>query len=390
MQAVLGYDTVLYYTVGCYACGGTSTPNLYRVYTAPDGRERTDDLFAPLAKGGGHPQSFAADWAKGELWSAWCRTGYCGIESDPSADAVEMLYHSRDGGVSWEEAGRLEPGSSLIAPVDGELLTSVWKASSYTYRLVPSGREATRPSGPAASYATAVAGQGVVWQQLDPGGPPVANFYDASGTLLFRAPGKSASYIEKTPGGNLVQWREGANESETRIGILDGSGRVIRSWSWAKGRPGDHLLQVSGQLSENRLYGNVMTPEWFEFGTDSPGITEDQLRHGRMFPIEVAIINLDTATIHPLPGPSFNLTGNQNPYAVHIDTGPVRRVNTGGSCLNVRENPAKASLSVGCFKAGVLLRLRPETEQTADGMTWVAVETPGGRAGWAAAEFLER
>ncbi len=394
MQAVLGYDTVLYYTVGCYACGGGSTPHLYRVYMAPDGRERTDDLFIPLAKDGGLPQSFTADWAKGELWSAWCRTGYCGLESDPSADAVEVLYHSRDGGVSWEEAGRLEPGSSLIAPVDGELLTSVWKASSYTYRLVPSGREPARPSGPAESYATDVAGQGVVWQQIEPGGAQLVTFFDVSGALLFRAPGKSARYVEKTPQGNLVQWRGGADESETRNGILDDSGRVIRSWSWAQGQRGDNLVQVGGQLSENRLYATVMTPEWFEFGTDSPGITQEQLRHGRMFPIEVAIINLDTATIHPLAGPSFNLTGNQNPYVSHIDTVPVRRVKTGGDCLNVRTDPTGAARSLGCFKDGVLLRLvvAPKDQPVVvDGTTWIPVILPSDLvAGWAAAEFLER
>jgi hypothetical protein len=227
----------------------------------------------------------------------------------------------------------------------------------------------------------------VVWQQLNPGDPPIVSFYDAGGALLFRAPGQSLRYIEKTPQGNLVQWREA---NETRVGLVDDSGRVIRSWSWTKGGAGDNLLLVGGQLSENRLYGVVMTPEWFEFGTDSPGITQDELRHGRMFPIEIAVINLDTATIHPLWGPSFDLTGNQNPYAVHIDKGPVRRVTTGGDCLNVRGDPAVSSTSLGCFRDGVLLHLRTETEQNADDIAWVAVESPDGSDGWAAAEFLER
>ena len=44
----------------------------------------------------------------------------------------------------------------------------------------------------------------------------------------------------------------------------------------------------------------------------------------------------------------------------------------------------------GCFKDGVLLRVRPQAEQTADGVTWLAVGTPDGRAGWASSEFLER
>ena len=66
------------------------------------------------------------------------------------------------------------------------------------------------------------------------------------------------------------------------------------------------------------------------------------------------------------------------------------RVKTGGDCLNVRDKPATASLSLGCFKDGVLLRLRTQPEQTAEGINWLAVETPDRRPGWASAEFLER
>jgi hypothetical protein len=392
-QGLLGYDTVLYYTVGCFACGRPSTPNLYRVYTTPDGRERTDDLFAPLAKYGGYAHSFAADWGPGVLWVALCTSGYCGGEGEPSADASETVFRSEDSGVSWEPLGKLTTGTFLVGPLDGEVL-SVTYLPAVVYQLLPSGRPVLPPvSGE--SEAVSVPGQGTVWQGREPDGSPLLTFSDARGVRLFRAPARYARYVEKTPQGNLVEWHVGPNENETRIGLLDDSGRVLRSWSWAAGGGsgagnGYNFLQVSGQFAENRLYGTVLTPMWFEFGTDSPGITEDALRHDRMFSIEIAVINLDTGTIHPLWGPSFDLSANQNPFAVHIDTGPVRRVTTGADCLNVREKPAKAAPGLGCFKEGVLLRLRAEPEQSAEGVTWVAVETPDGHRGWASGEFLER
>ena len=71
---------------------------------------------------------------------------------------------------------------------------------------------------------------------------------------------------------------------------------------------------------------------------------------------------------------------------------PIRRYS--GPVLHpsptLRERPAQSSLALGCFKDGGLLRVRPEPDQTVDGITWLPVATPDGRAGWASAEFLER
>ncbi|MBA4179919.1 MAG: hypothetical protein C0506_04955 [Anaerolinea sp.] len=59
--------------------------------------------------------------------------------------------------------------------------------------------------------------------------------------------------------------------------------------------------------------------------------------------------------------------------------------------MNVRERPSTASVSLGCYKDGVLLKDRGET-RTAEGITWVGVmapKGPGEAPGWASAEFLE-
>jgi hypothetical protein len=47
-----------------------------------------------------------------------------------------------------------------------------------------------------------------------------------------------------------------------------------------------------------------------------------------------------------------------------------------------------ASESLGCYKDGVLFQDRGET-RLADGITWVAVASPGGAPGWASAQYLD-
>ena len=102
-----------------------------------------------------------------------------------------------------------------------------------------------------------------------------------------------------------------------------------------------------------------------------------------------AILDITTGVVSPIaefmsfaPGKA----GGPVPFAVA--TGTFARVAGAGDCLNVRAEPATAAAIVGCFADRVFLR-KGEGEVAAGGRTWLAVETPDGRLGWAAAEFLE-
>lgn len=106
----------------------------------------------------------------------------------------------------------------------------------------------------------------------------------------------------------------------------------------------------------------------------------------------VALIDLATRTIHPVPELTPGAPGSPGiqSFVVAAQTGEFARVDTGGDCLNVREKPAASAPSLGCFRDGVLLRILPGSVPEADGITWQPVATPGDQVGYASAEFLAR
>lgn len=134
------------------------------------------------------------------------------------------------------------------------------------------------------------------------------------------------------------------------------------------------------QLDASRL---IATVEYERPGTCTAG--------GMTAGADPAVIDLDAGTYAFIHDPFYDpACSHGTQRVISLQRAPFARVKTGSDCLNVRETPAQASLSLGCFKDGVLLRVRGQAEQTAEGITWVAVETPDGRSGWASGEFLER
>jgi hypothetical protein len=394
MQGVLGYDTVLYYSTGCFACGRPQVPNLFRRYLDPAGREHTDDLFAPLGKFGGYPHSFAADWPRGDLWVALCTHGYCGGEMDPSDEPAQRLMHSADGGVTWEDKGPMEVGALLVGAFGKDVIETAVTAGKRVYHTVESGHDLGAPRAGMAMMPQAVPGAaadgsgaaGLVWQGLAADGTRDGDFYDLNGNPLVSGPPRYTSLIARTPQGFLMTWQDPAGSTQL-VGYVDNSGRVLSSWKWSEVKAGQSYLTVAGQLTEGLLYGSALLPDFFGFGTD--GSEKGDLAHGRAYPIEGVFLKVDTATVHPIIGLSDGLTGNSNPFIVHMDQGPVRRIVTGADCLNVREGTGLDAKSLGCFADGVLLRLTPDPQVEIQGITWVGVRTPNGQRGWVSAAYLD-
>lgn len=172
------------------------------------------------------------------------------------------------------------------------------------------------------------------------------------------------------------------------MGLFDNAGNLSRAWSWgAIGQVGYQWFEVEGEVASQLLYGTVMTPGWFPF--QNAGTTDEQLSHGRAFSLEIAFINLGTASVQPVYGPSLNLTSNQNPFAVHMARGAFARVNTPSDCLNLRETGSTTSAILTCLPDGTLVQLLPSPPKD-PAPEYLAVQLPDGRTGWVKSEFLQR
>ena len=394
MQGALGYDTVLYYSTGCFACGRPQVPNLFRRYLDQAGNEHTDDLFAPLASYGGYPHSFAADWSRGDLWVALCTHGYCGGETEPSGEPVERLMHSADGGVTWEDKGTMTVDTFLYGAFGKDVLEATLTDGRASYRFAESGQQLSAPRTDLRMTPQVVPGAsadgsgepGIVWQGIAADGTSNGRFYDLNGEPLVSGPSAHSALLAKTAQGFLMSWQDVAGGPQL-VGYLDDSEHVLSSWKWSESHEGQTYLTVAGQLTSGLLYGTALLPDFFGFGTD--GSERGDQAHGRMYPIEGVFLKLDSSTVHPIIGLSFGLTGNSSPFIVHMDQGPVRRVATGSDCLNVREATNLQAKTLGCFADGVLLRLTSDPQVEVEGITWVGVRTPDGQAGWVSGAYLE-
>lgn len=101
------------------------------------------------------------------------------------------------------------------------------------------------------------------------------------------------------------------------------------------------------------------------------------------------LVDLSARTVSPVaglaPAQQFALV-----EPIVLLRGHFARVTAGTDCLNLRQQPAKDASVLGCFADGVLLRLRDQPDADADGIAWVALQTPAGKDAWASGEFLQR
>ncbi len=373
-------NVVLYYRVLGYASDG-SWGHLRRAYTDASGQLHRDEVFAPL-EALGEVYTVAADLDRQEFIVGVCTKGTCLNPSWADADSENRVYRSLDGGVSWSEYGSLPRNSYLFgSPLDKGAMTVTYAPDApASYWLFPSGEAVAQPVADARPIT--VAGQ-LVWLDTAAG-----RYVSTDGSrTLWKSPGAlvSGEFFESQGGMRFVEWRPDTGKPyevqpfNHYFGVIDLGGKLQRALSIA----GNIDIRANAAISPTVLIGNAGIAVNGELSTGIPD-------H-----FQVALIDLATGQIHPIPEVSAGLAGfsagkNEHAFVSGATTGTFARVNTGGDCLNVREQPATTATSLACFKDGVLLRLGAEPERTDGATTWLSVSTPDGRAGWASAEFLQR
>ncbi|MGE0601616.1 MAG: hypothetical protein AB7J35_19530 [Dehalococcoidia bacterium] len=380
MQATIGYDTVVYYSEGCSACGRPRIPNLYRLYRNSAGELITDDLFGPLlAKSGGYPKSVAADWDHGHLLVQVCATGYCGGEGDPSPDATVRLFRSRDGGVTFieESAAGFPVESSLVGFARGEAIVSATEHRGVEfvqrYFLYPSNTSLTPPSGIGNASPYPDHDGSIGWLNNQ----PTTGYYDEAGTLLIpTSPARRLTFAPPLLAGWLAIWAGESTPGEV-VGVYHPTRElagVFRTPNFADLR--------GNQLPDGLLVGNLSLNEPFGFGVDGGS---DACKTSQ--PIYAALVNWVAGTIHPI----FELGdcgADGHKFVNHISAIATVRVNTPGDCLNLHAEPSTTSDSLGCFADGVLLPKWVE-HAPAPVAGWVPVLTPDLRTtGWVSEAFV--
>jgi hypothetical protein len=384
VPATIGYDTVVYYSVGCFGCGRPRIPNLYRYYLDNSGNAQTDDLFGPLlARTGGYPASVAADWEHGQLLVKICATGYCGGETDPSPDASVRVFRSLDGGVTFTEETSLglPVESFLVGFANGEAIVGAAERHGLEFRLryylYPSGKELTPPAQAGRATPVADPAIGIGWRNTDSG----AGYFDSTGKLLIPGGvGKRLVNIIPLIVGRLAWWLDGTGGQS--FGVYDGTGKLVRVLTW----PEHGYIDMRGQFASGQLYANVELAAPFGFGVDGGSAACKQNQ-----PVYASLINWGTtATIDPII--EFGECGpNQGHVFINeMLARSVARVTTGGDCLNVRAEPRSDSASLGCFADGVLLALHLGPDGPPPAAGWLRVVTPSLEAGWVSEQFVTR
>ncbi len=364
---------VVYYNVSGYGKGG-GPGRLHRAYRDAAGQLHVDPLGPDVAKA---PITWQAlDVEHGLLALEVCAKGMCASgENVAYPDSEARLFTSADGGITWTDSGVIPDDTFVSAIAPGDVVVCTCRPGEpERYWHFPSGETISAPVRGA--FPANEPGVGLVWSRED---GPTREVFDWSGTSIARAatpPGgspQSPFFVASAIGREFAfraygYWtpipRSAQGGSRLVLATVNEQNRTTGAYRWDGGD-----FRTTVFVSPTNVLGNVSPPE------QALGV----------FP--AALIDLAARTIHPIPELNPGLGA---PFVRAALVGTFARVKTGADCLNVREKPAKASLSLGCYKDGVLLRVRPQPEQAAEGVTWIAVETPEGRAGWASAEFLER
>jgi hypothetical protein len=377
-----------------YALDGTwegPTAALRRYYRDPTGVMRTDDLLVSTYAATGEATRGVVGMVGGpvasQLAAGLCH-GTCYGELQP----VTVVL-SEDGGISWQDVGTLAKGSwgSVVATTGGRALVREFEpGQDEPLRTLPA---ASAPSiwsfppdvAPNAAITTATVKGKLTLVALGNDERTLWNL-DGSGTPLVRIPFpagvRARPGLQLLPHGNFVELHvRWTNDPDSYFGLLDvdaGNFRAIYRYRRDQGLSG---ISVTEWLTDTVALGRGTFEVARYIPSAPPGLSSSV----------PAIIDFKAGTVSPITEfVHFLARKAGGPVPLAIARGPFARVFGTGDCLNVRAQPAQSSLTLGCFKDGVLLRLRPEPEQTADGATWLAVATPDVRSGWASAEFLER
>ncbi|UCH86649.1 MAG: SH3 domain-containing protein [Dehalococcoidia bacterium] len=390
-------NAALVIETGCWGCDGPAESFL-RVYRDPSGHIRTDtlltidDLGLPprlvtTAEGmQEEPPSitgFATRPDGSEMVVSVCVREFCGSGGLDawSPNSKTAFFRSTDGGVTWQEFGELDVGSSVIGFVrEGVVLVSSWQAEMAPayFSLFPSGETVQTPSGVTSWWAFPLPGGDLLWPADD------GRLLHSDGSVFAVVPTDPwrlswVPRINHDPTGTrfTLEWvldNAGSPSYQVRhyIGIFRTDSRLEQAFSLSE------LLFV-GPWSGPDLLGNIAISA-SQLTTPIPQSFAGTLP---------TLIDLDAGLIHPITDPFLGSDWKGGRSLVRaVFLGPFARVVDTGSCLNVRAEPGSAAEVLACAADGVLLRDMGETQET-DGMTWLRVVTPAGVEGWVSRQYLQ-
>lgn len=359
---------------GCYACDAPAD-SFDRVSLDGSGNLKVEEIFKAPS---GYIHASYWDAAGREHYISVCSRGYCGGVGQVSADAQTTLYRSRDGGITWEDAGTAEGAASVASLTQqGPLLNlSTFANGTSDYRFQVLGQsQVVRP--PAGTEPVLARGQLIGWRKpgtreiLKVDGTPLVTLPDVPGAV--RPVQVDAVLADGTI---LISWlgASGGAQPSTYVGVMT-NGALVRAFK------GDASLSIGSLLTQGVGFGNVAASP-----TDvDPSSSDNRDKY------HPAWIDLHTGEINLLElyGPAFGSGYDSQRNVIRlVEPGPYVRVTGAGDCLNVREAPSTTAPVIACFADNVLLR-NLNAEQQADGVTWWKVQTPSGQTGWASREFLE-
>lgn len=276
----------------------------------------------------------------------WCLTDYglCDKHYEGFQDVPRAVVWSKDAGVTWSVAGEAPLGAAPVGFYQGEvvLASSTTGDTPATYTLLPSGNP---------------------WLPADPRRVPAVPDEVTVGGVTYSLSYEDETFVDDNlsyPGATLIA---SENAAEPMLAFPGGQVRSVHEL------PDGRLIGVAERSAKAYLL-------------------EDPDRVLPAVGRDLVLIDLVRREVRPVAAPA---AANESSYIVLVSVvgGPFARVDTPGSCLNVRPQPSTAGESLGCFADGVMLY---DLDETADagGITWLRVETPDRREGWASLEFIER
>ena len=293
---------------------------------------------------------------------------FCLPGDDPARSTT--ILRSDDGGVTWAMGEPIQNVWIPLAADDHGLVIVGPRDVGYAYWLDGTVEPIEPPPSADPDLGVISLDGSIVWHRegsaalIDQSGTYFKpDFYDP---VAFRI-----GDIVVTEDWTVLTWSNAAT--------TDGdSARYIVSGTMAGGRT--FLPQRAFVADRNARLVGALGPrvlaslEW----VDPPSSRE------RLQGISPALLDLDTATIAPIAEFRDRAVGAVPILAAE---GPFLRVNAPGDCLNIRATAGMDAAVVACAAHGVLLVDRADSWER-DGLTWLAVQTPSGEAGWASAQFL--
>lgn len=310
--------------------------------------------------------------------------GSCYGSPEPTTIAA-----STDGGVTWHDLGDFVSSARAAAVTGGKVLADLyhgpWVLAVFPGIEPPPGFVADNEGTYNNALMTAAGGQFLVlygsgdrrvWVAADAGRTPFATlpippeFVGAQDVQLLPAPAGSGVDL-------IARW--GAENGDAyNVGIYDAPEAKWRHVFRYSHKDGLWSPDVAGWVDANTLLVRA-TIDASRLVPSAPAGSSGGVP---------ALLDVRTGVISPIAEfVPFVTAKAGGPVPFAVATGAFVQVTGAGDCLNVRAAPSMRGEKLGCFADRVLLGRR-EGQQEAEGRTWLAVRTPDGREGWAAAEFL--